>query len=247
MKKSSKKLLFYLGQVDETVVSLDASVSQYILPELSVAGTRSLLYLLNKNFLLEIFTYQKGKQLRITASGMRQLKGLFPAFFTKEEVEEQWSCIVFIKPPKSDKAFRRLRYLVLAEGAQTMTRGVYLKPGPFSDSLLKTCEEFYKQAVSLFTVGNWIFGFDSLNLLKKMAVDDQLNSLSGISKEVDQLLDNFLQNKIQHHQQKKQIVALLERFYELALTVNGTNQLHLSQEFQGKIILQHCQKLLKLL
>lgn len=248
MKKSSKKLLFYLGQSNETHISLGLRSLEYILPELSQAGVRSLLYWVKKNFYLEIFHYQKEQQLQITTSGMRHLKVLFPAVFAFDELEEdEWSCMVFIQPPKNDLAFRHLRYLVLADGAQAMTRGVYLRLGKFSLGLLETCEEFYQQSISVFTLKQWVFGFDSLNLLKKLGIEDHINLLSGISKETDNLLDNFIQNKNWHHQQKLQIVNLLDRFYELALASSLLGQKYFTQDISIRLLHQKCQRLLKLL
>jgi len=250
MKKSSQKLLFYLGKLNQEDKNRELSYSclPYILPELSEAGIRSLVYLMDKNFWLEMFGYHRSRGLRITASGNRQLQAVFPAVFVSSLTRSvEWHCMVFISPPKSDRAFRNLRRLIINDGAQALSRGVYLKPGAFSLELMGACDEFYRQSVSIFTINQWLFGFDSQNQLRKIGLSNNTDILSGISKEIKQLLSNIDDDNKLHYQQKKQISSILDRFYELALVNGKLDSALFSQELSIRSVYLECQELLKLL
>lgn len=248
MKKSSKKLLLFLGLVNAGDHSLDYAALDYILPELSAKGIASLVYLLQKNFLVESHIVSDSKQVRITASGMRSLRMLFPGVLTtNDEQASRWHCAVFVASKQSDKAFRYLRSIILTDGAYQLTRGVYIKAAPFSERFIDTCAKLYQSSVSIFSIDQFIFGIDSHILANKMGATEHFADMSGISKEIEQLLSQINNDLSLRNGHKPQIQGLLERIYQMASVSGSFNAYSATQADLKKNIYQNCLKLIKLL
>jgi len=248
MKKSSLKVLISLGALSLHSAYLDEESLAIIVPELSISGQRSLLYHLKRSFLVEQFRPAKGvKSLRITTGGMRVLKAEFPALFPESGKRAGWHCMVFVKPPKNDPAFRYLRSQVLADGGISLTRGVYFKQSSFSATLMVLCDKLYAQAVTVFTVNSWIFGFDSLYLDKIQGADTQFSMLSGISNEITQLLNKINKDNTAQNQQKKLIEGLLQRYFSITLNYPYFSSNEFSQDISAGSVFLQVGEVLKLL
>ncbi len=248
MKKSSLKVLISLGALGLHSAHLDENYLSVIVPELSINGQRSLIYHLKRSFLVEQFRPAKGiKSLRITTGGMRVLKAEFPALFPENGKRAGWHCMVFVKPPKNDPAFRYLRSQVIADGGINLTRGVYLKQSPYSTKLMMMCDKLYAQAISIFLIDSWIFGFDSLYLEKMQGADTHFSLLSGVSSEITQLLSKISKDNIAQYQRKKLIEGLLERYYAITLNYPYFTNNEFSQYISTSNVYLQVGELLKLL
>lgn len=245
MKKSSNKLLLFSGLADLGGNFLNYSAMEYILPEITINGVRSVLYLLRKKYLIESFSIDDKKQIRITSTGLRLVKSLFPTFFG--DTQSLWHCVVFLSAKQNDKAFRYLRTILLNDGAYQLTRGVYIKAGQYSDKVLEICGKLYQSAVTIFAVDQFIFGVDSHMIAKMMGVADYFSEISGISREIGQLLGNNDNQILRNHSNKNQIISIFERIYQIGSVSGGYLAYKKSQEYLINDLSQNCQSLLKLL
>ena len=245
MKKSSKKLLLFLGLANLGDSFLNYSAIDCILPDLSTDGVRSIIYLLKKKYLIENFVIDGKREVKITTMGSRLLKSLFPTFFGSDQ--SMWHCAVFISAKGNDQAFRYLRTVMLNDGAYQLTRGVYIKAGQYSDEILDICAKLYQSAISIFTINQFIFGIDSHMIAKKMGVTDYLSEISGLSREIGQLLEKNDDQKIRNISNKTLIVSIFERIYQIGSVSGGYLAYKKGQEHMISELSQSCQSLIKLL
>lgn len=215
MKNNTQKILLalYPGRSTELLskrVSYEAL--QLVVPELSDGGFRSLLFVLKKQ---GIVTTQKilGKSsVGITQYGSLLLEREFPALSSKwVDWDGKWECMVFLEPPSFDKHFRYLRTLILSEGAVAFSRGVYMAPGGFPESIIKECQLSYHKAVILFSVGSWKIATESTFIIEKYGLLDIVEAYSGISRDVSRLLKQQIYKKELINQSKKDMNLVYDR------------------------------------
>jgi DNA-binding transcriptional regulator PaaX len=190
MKQTTKKILLWLYPTDvstERVVNVDEL--RLILPELKDSGFRSLLNLLKKQHLISQENEAAQSVYRLTSYGKTSLEAEFPLFSNlMSDWSGEWSMIVFLNAPKSDKQFRYLRKFLIDNRCGQLSRGVYLYPGTIPTELHKLLLSMYVNAVLVTGVKGWLFGDERSVIIETFNLSDLKSGYSGISKEVYSLL-----------------------------------------------------------
>lgn len=222
MKTNTKKILLWLypikTQNEENQPARLIGIAQLkiILPDIKKTSLRSLLNLLIKNNYLRMLNLPNQKQLTITDTGMKAIEAQIPALKGFHTPITQWWVINFLKPPKTDQAFRYLRRFLLNKKAIALTRGVYLFVQKLDPEVKHLLGNLYQGSVIVFKTDTFLYT-DMLQLIgQKINLSDTLSLLSGISKEIDQLLAKIDKQKGLTSHQKKQINSLFCRLFELA-------------------------------
>ncbi len=198
MRKTTQKLLLLLYQPSEQApFRLALTQLDWLLPKLSAAGRRSLIYLLVQKGLIESVTLDDAVWLSLTKQGRQLLEAKFRALNSFwHDWSGEWSQLLFLRPPKGDKQFRYLRGLALKSGALPLMRGVYLWPTGLSGELSQVCERFYHQAVLLVELNKVVIGDLRPIVIKYYSLTELYNAYSGISRQIDLLLNKVkLQNE----------------------------------------------------
>ena len=190
MKKNTQKILLSLytkaGEVKNRVKLENIKA---LVPDLSDGGFRSLIHVLKKQGVINTQRVLGSTSINITHHGSILLEAEFPALSTKwDQWDGSWSCLVFMDSPSSDKQFRYLRKLLIAQGALPISRGVYMSPGDFSDIVLKECQTSYRSSVLIFSVGDWKLAAESSFIIEKYGLLDLAETYSGLSSDVGRLL-----------------------------------------------------------
>lgn len=190
MKHTTKKVLLWLYQIDkevERVVSVDEL--RLLLPELKNSGFRSLLNLLKNQSLISREEKDNQVVYRLTSYGESLLKAQFPLFSNlMSDWSGDWSMIVFLTAPKSDKQFRYLRKFLIDEHCGQLARGVYLYPGELPSSISNLLLKLYVGSALVTGMAEWSFGDERSLITSVFGLSDLKSGYSGISKEVYQLL-----------------------------------------------------------
>lgn len=160
-----------------------------VLSDLTEGGKRSLLHLLKKSGLINSERVLGSTSVGITQHGIKALEDQFPALSPKWDMwQGSWDCLVFVKAPKSDSQFRYLRSLLVAEGAISISRGVYASPISFSEKVTRECEQMYRESILMFSVGSWKIASLRSLIIDKYGLLDTVESYSGIINDVTRLL-----------------------------------------------------------
>jgi len=218
MKTTSKKLLFFLTRpLQRELLLLPGSHLRGLVPELSDAGFRSLVALLKRQHLLISETVGSKKLVRISDAGIHALSRELPVLeFTLSPWQGKWSCLVFTVAPASDLQFRFLRETLIKKRAIPISRGVYLYPGEFPDSILTECRDRYRTSATIFSIADWVLGDDRQLIIEKYSLLDVAQTYSGISNEIDRLISKEKRYEAMSDQQKKHFHSLFDRIYATA-------------------------------
>lgn len=217
VKSSTLKLLAFLYNplsVGATEV-LFRSYEQlsYVLPELSAAGRRSLVAHAVKQGWVRTEMVGGSTRICLSSFGASLSKQSFPAF---NEPTHSWYLCIASNPPKGDNSFRFLRSLLVKRCAAQLTRAVYLlSSGSVDQSLLDELLVSYRTSVVIVAVGKWVFGDEREVLLRHFALSDMKEVVSGISREVEQLLRIKNSFSELNDQQKLHLFSVFTRLYEL--------------------------------
>lgn len=223
MKKNTQKILLALySEGGRRVNRVSLSILQGIVPDLTDGGYRSLLHVLKKQDLIQTQRVLGQTTVSITHHGTVAIEREFPALSQKwDEWDGGWDCLVFIEAPSFDKQFRFLRKLVLDEGAVSLSRGVYLSPGSFSDVVLKECNTSYHSNVIVFSVAEWKVATEFKLIVEKYGMLDLIESFSGISKDVDRLLKSHEDKKRLIDRYKNDICLVYDRACDILAEAPG--------------------------
>ena len=213
MKENSKKILLFLYPNENELVWWSLDELHDLLPHLSLAGLQSALFLLDKKELLRIDKTQVKWRYSLSSHGRSYLEELFPALCeSNEQWRGEWSLIIFLEAPKSDKNFRYLRSYLTQNKAIALTRAVYLYPGSLSEKIHADLQNSYKNAVLVMKVSKWLFGDDFKVIGQKAQLDDLFGLYSSISKELDRLISIRSNKKSFTQQEKTAFFSVLSRF-----------------------------------
>ncbi len=213
MKENSKKILLFLYPSAKESWWLSFSQLEQLLPELSVTGLHSSLFLLDKKDLLRIDKTKSEWRYSLSSHGQSYLEDLFPALTNiNEEWRGEWSIMVFLSAPSTDKNFRYLRSFLTQNRAISLTRAVYLYPGLMTEKIKMELQKSYKNAVLVLKVKEWLFGDDFKIIGSKAGLTDLLELYSSISKELDRLISIKLNKKEFTQQEKNNFFSALNRF-----------------------------------
>lgn len=223
MKNTTRKLLFALCRPEQKEpLYIPSFLCRELLPQLSDAGARSLFSLLKKQQYIAVDTLLSENLVRLTDGGMQALKQEMPVLgFSQSKWDGTWSALVFKDAPEQDKQFRYLREFLLKKGALSLSRGVYVYPGDWPESVITECRDRYLRAVTVFTIKEWIMGDDRSLIIEKYALLDVAQAYSGISSEIDRLISKNKAYTELNNQDKKHFLSLFDRLYHTAVDDYG--------------------------
>lgn len=215
LKPTTQKLLAFLFDSESNFYG-NYHHLRYLLPHLTDAGRRSLVSYAFSQAWIEKERVGVETRFRLTSHGQQALSQKI-AFLTKEMIDWQgeWSLVVFLSPPKHDRQFRYLRLLLTDLGVAALTRGVYLLPGQGNSRLKSELYASYRQSVCVFNLSEWNFGDERSLISEKYQLVELLESYSGVSKQIDQLLKTKKAFSSLNDQSKKEIFSVFNRLYSL--------------------------------
>ena len=243
MKENSKKILLFLYPTENEPVWLDFKQLQSLLPSLSKTGLQSSLFLLDKKDLLRIDKTQALWRYSLSSHGKSQLEDLFPAL--KPVISEwrgEWSLVVFLQAPGTDKNFRYLRSYLTKNKAVNLTRSVYLLPGVLTEKVKTDLQKSYKNAVLVLKVAEWLFGDDFKVIGQRAGLNDLFDLYSSISKELDRLIRVKQNHKTFTQQENLNYFSALDRFLEVLCVDEALLGIYFPEVEGAKKILAKLQK-----
>ena len=247
MKKNSQKILLALYPTENVFPQLSLEKVKWLISDLTEDGQRSMIYMLEQKQLITSARLADETLLSITAHGKDTLEALFPALSTKtSEWNGKWLCIVFQTAPKTDPQFRYLRTFILSQKGIPFSRGMYLVPSVLSDSILKQCQDIYRDSVTVLSVDQWVLGSERPIVIEQYGLLDLLNAYSGISREINQLLGKFEHKKELTDWQKISLHNTYTRLIDTLAEDPGLVEFYFPGKEGGLGALIHFQQLLKL-
>lgn len=218
-----------------------------LLETLSLAGARSLLYLLEQQQLVSKELSEAGVGYRSTLQGVKALEAEISALSHRyDHWEGDWSVLVFLTAPKSDPSFRYLRRLLVSQGALGLNRGVYLGAGGFSDAVMLELEQRYSKSVVLCSLNEWQIGAERPIVINFFGLNDILQSYSGISTQVARLTSENTKKSDMKDQSKKAVAALFHQFLGVVKEDPGFSTRYISLKITPFDLLAKLQRLLLL-
>lgn len=245
MKENSRKILLFLYPSENEPMWFTFQELQGLVPNLSRAGLQSALFLLDKKELLRIDKTQAEPKYSLSSYGKSYLEDLFPALCeSNEKWQGDWSLLIFLEAPKTDKNFRYLRSYLTQNKAIALTRAVYLYPGLISEKLKTDLQHSYKNSVLVLKVSKWLFGDDFKVIGQKAQLNDLFELYSSISKELDRLISVKTIDKSFTQQEKNSFFSALSRFLSVLDSDPALLKLYFPQVESAKQLLFKLQKCL---
>ncbi|MFZ5376877.1 MAG: hypothetical protein ACOZAN_04415 [Patescibacteria group bacterium] len=245
MKENSKKILLWLYPVDATTRWVRKTDFEWLIPDLSSSGLRSLLFYLQHN---EMISYEKvaGDDLiSLTSYGKKAISDSFPVFSEERQAwHGDWIMVVFQQPPKMDASFRYLRKILLTTGFLSLARGVFIYPSELPDSIKELLHKLYRNSVAVIRFRQWAFGDERKIIGQKSGLIDQIELYSSISKELQQLLRKKMITGELNYQQKSALLSVFNRFYTLLTQDIGVSHHYFPQVITAGELLSEFKKLL---
>ncbi len=239
MKINTQKLLLFLyfSQVkNRKTVYEDIFL---LFPDLSAGGVRSFIHLLKAKQLLQSVIINQQTTFQITPYGELMIKKKFP--FLEQSLEsrdqdvtsEKYHCLILGKPHPQDLHFRQLKKYLTQYHFSNVQRGVYLLKGEISSEFISLCQEKYFSSVLLFAVQEWHIPNIYLFMGNAKNYSDVLSLLSGISREVGDVIRKKDSTSLRKHQSKIDLHSVFTQVFHLLkenLTFFYTHQ-QLRKEF----------------
>lgn len=214
MKETSLKVLLLLYPTTTYTPTMRYTDLAWLLPEISPAGRRSLVAQLKTKKLLAIEKLGTRTSFRLTSYGQAAAEAAFPALLRlKGNWQGQWTVLVFRKAPSHDRQFRYLRSVLVEQTAQAISRGVYMYPGQLPQSLQELFFNLYQDSVLVLEAGQVVFGDLRSMIIDTYVLQDIAEAYSGISKELDSLLDPKNKVNTLDQQLKQPMFLVFERFF----------------------------------
>ena len=215
MKENTKRLLVWLYPTTGEPRFVPKSETTWVLDGLSSSGMQSLLYLLEKKQYLESQQLEGVLQFGLTQYGVKSIEAEFPALSSDRwQWQGEWTTVVCLSAPKTDKNFRYLRELMISHHLVGITRGVFMYPGAaLPVHLQSTFETLYPNSVAVLATPEWLWGDERSVIGLKTNLYALMDVYSGISNELARLITNFGNIKTIDHQSKLLIASLFDRLY----------------------------------
>jgi len=243
MKDNSKKILLFLYSCEAEERWLTADQLRTVLPDLTDAGFKSLLFLLEKKQLLKVNKLEDDFSYALSSYAESLLEEKFPALLSKNDASlDGWSVILFLESPKTDKNFRYLRNFLTKNKAIALTRGVFLYPGSLAVNIKKELENSYRNAVAVMSLDKWLIGDEYTIIGQRAGLEDLFNLYSGISNQLDSLIIILNEKKDAKNQPKETLNSVFERFLEAVSVDSSLLQRYFPQLESAKNILKKIQK-----
>jgi len=247
MKKTSQKLLLLLyNQDSQSPLRLAVTQVRWLLPELSLAGQRSLVYLLEKKGMIELNRLGETTWLNLTVQGKKALEAEFRALdsFWNNWTGE-WTELVFLHSPKGDRQFRYLRQLALKAGALPLTRAVYLWPTGLTGRLLQVCQQLYSRSILSVELGAVAIGDLRPIIIKYYSLAERYTVYSSISRQINLLLNAIsLKNELSI-KEKTQFNLILEKIILVLADDLGLTSLYFPEVTRPIELIQQMQLIIK--
>lgn len=235
MKQNTKKLLVWLHPTRDTVRWVDQSQVSWLLPKLTPAGLRSLLFLLEKKQFILVEKLSDRTLVSSTSHGQKALGEHIPAFSDeRDNWDRSWTIIAFTQAPVGDKNFRYLRQVLLGVQSIPLARGLFLYPGKVPDKIMELVTQLYRSSVVIMESKNWKFGDEHEIIGRKTNMTDVVNIYSGISNELDALTRESELNNGREDQQKEHLFSIFNRLYD-ALSVDSGLTKHYFPQVKGGV------------
>lgn len=243
MKQNSQKILAWLYPVTDGSFSMAQDDLQLLLPEMTPGGRRSLLHYLRGKHLLRSERLENKTYISLTSHGKALSAAEFRPFGNElSDWSGVWAVVIFLSPPKSDEGFRYLRQTLLENHFVSLSRGVYLYPGSIPQGVESLLQELYVGAVSVLEAQKWLFGDEREFINEKYALNDLAEVYSGISREINQLLNTESQQKGLIEKESKQIYSVFERLFAVLGNDPGLMKYYYPQVPTAKTLLQRLQR-----
>lgn len=226
LKKNSRIVLLALSGA----AVRDTGIPLSTLLELPIGSTvtsrRSLIYFLAKANLLWIEHHEGSLVVGSTMQGRRQLTGQFPALLVAERPSELvWQVILLKQAPKSDPHFRSLATLCEKYRVLRLMRGVYVYPGALPAALeLQLATLYTDTTIARLSVNEWVSGLDRPVIVSYYDIDNLSAVYSSISKEIDQVLIPYSENKESIYPAISTISSILNRLESALSSDSGLVQ-----------------------
>ncbi len=241
MKANSKKILLWLYPLTEEKRRVPEQDMEWVVRDLTAAGRRSLVRLLIEEQLIFSDELAGEKQLVISSHGQRQLEAEFPFLKLRHEWQGDWSQILFLQAPETDKSFRYLRSLLVKHLAFSLKRGVYMYPGKLPHEVLTVLDQDYRGAVAVVSVVQWQFGDEDIIIGQQAQLQSLIDIYSGISKEIKSLLGVKDKEKRLPKRVKNRLFSLYDRFYQSVSRDLGIISYYYPQQSDGVTVLREMQ------
>lgn len=247
MKENSKKILLFLYSSENDPIWLSLSQLSGALPGLSRAGLQSSLFLLDKKDFLRTDKTRVEWRYSLSSHGKSYLEELFPALCDDhEQWRGDWSVVIFLQAPKTDKNFRYLRSHLAKNRAISLTRAVYLFPGTISDVVRTELQKSYKNAVLVLRISEWLFGDDYKVIGQKAQLNDRFELYSSISRELERLIEIKTKNKVFTQQENSRFFSALDRFMSVLAIDEALLNFYFPELESAKKLLWRFQNTLKI-
>lgn len=247
LSKSSASLLTWLYGAyltgNRPVALNEASL---VVPDLSESGLRSLLSQLRKRKWVTLDTVGVDRYLAITSYGISEIVAHFPALSDQIDTwEGEWKLLVFLTSPSFDPQFRFLRHFLLQYHFGQLSRGVYLYPFQLPPEVVHQLS-FYPGSVVVVATKEWQVGDERSTMGSLFSLTDLCNSLSGISKEVNELLAINTGKKELMSQNRDSFYVVFDRLLSILEFDLGIHRRYFPQVKTSKALLCDLQQLFKL-
>ncbi len=247
MKENSKKILLFLYPSENQPIWLSFTEIAQLVPSLSKNGLQSSLFLLDKKEFLRVDKTKKEWSYSLSSYGKSYLEDLFPALSSNHEKwRGNWSLIVFLEAPKTDKNFRYLRSYLTQNKAIGLTRAVYAFPGDLSQKVQVDLQNLYKNSILVLKISEWLFGDDFKIIGQKAQLSDRFELYSSIGKEVERLIRIKEDSKIFTQQDFSSFFSALDRFLGVLDGDEALLHFYFPQVVEAKKLLSAFQKCLKI-
>ncbi len=235
-KNTTIKLLLFLS--DQHWRRVDSRTLKLLWPKLSLGGRRSLInYGLQKGW-WQRQLLENRRHLAITQMGRELLSSYLPVFDEKAgSWQGQWSLLLFLRPPKFDRQFRYLRQLLISNRAQAVSRGVYLLPSFLLERVFYDIKNNYQSHIFVWRLADCLIGDQKQFVFNNYSLLDLYESYSGISKEIERMLNKKKNFYDASDQQKKYFFSVFDRLINLLFNDAGILSFYFPKLKNGKEIL----------
>ncbi len=231
MKENTKRLLVWLYPALDQPRFVKKTETIWLLENISDSGFQSLLYLMEKKSYIESQLINGTRQYSLTQYGKKSIEAEFPALSNERwHWQGEWTTIVCLSAPTSDKNFRYLRELMVSHYLIGLTRAVFLYPGVLlPPSLQSALETLYPNAVAVLETPKWLWGDERTVIGQKTQLYAHMSVYSGISTEIDRLTTHFESTKNSEDQPKIEITSLFNRYYSTLQSDYGLGKRYFPQ------------------